>query len=243
MSLENWRYKRALSASRDFRGREDLPVFLDQEYLTQMAIANLGTSLDLSPSAANKVGRILMRPEDISTLRLPFATEVLGPPGAGKSILINRYLSEAWRENRRHEIAFVTEGARTAKGIIPDTRITDPFAYSIASSTFTMIGQETSVLQINSGARVILADRGQIDQRVFRRALFTQGHVEPQLMEDEAELIANFENTPMQVGGIILLLIRPEMTYYSRGSDGSDHHVRNMGYVVEALRTILALAL
>jgi len=106
---------------------------------------------------------------------------------------------------------------------------------------FTMLGQETATLKMNSGARVILSDRGQIDRRVFRRAFFTQGKVNPGFMRNESEVIDNFENTPMQVGGIIMLLVRPEVSYWSREGDGVDHPVRNMDLLPKLYEQYLRL--
>ncbi len=208
--LEKWRYNRALEASRKYPNSELRHVFLEQELLTQSALNNLGVKgAETPPSRVAKVGRMLMAPETIPDLRVPYAVEVLGMPDAGKSTMINRYLQELWARNERYKLALVPEGARNVKDKFGDLRYTDPFTYSTLGGTATFMGYISSLENLNSGLRMVVSDRGQVDRRIFRRALFSRGDVSPEIMTDEQEYICGLENTPIQVGGMIMLMIRP----------------------------------
>lgn len=210
--LENWRYNRALEGNKRYPDSSSRDIFLEQEYLTQVALDRLGVKGAASPSEVSKVGSLFMAPESIPGLRVPYAVEVLGMPGAGKSTMINRYLKELWSRNERNKVVLVNEGARTIKSEHGDLRYTDPLSYSLMGGTATFVDYITSLKNINSGMRMIVSDRGQIDRRVFRRALFSRGDVNPVIMEDEDRFINDLENTPLQIGGLIMLVVRPEET-------------------------------
>ncbi len=210
--LENWRYNRALEGNKRYPGSGSRDIFLEQEYLTQVALDRLGVKDAASPSEVSKVGSLFMNPELIPSLRVPYAVEVLGMPGSGKSTMINRYLEELWSRNERNKIVLVNEGARTVKPYYGDLRYTDPFSYSLLGGTTTFDDYIASLKNINSGMKMIISDRGQIDRRVFRRVLFSRGDVAPAVMEDEDQFINGLENTPIQVGGIVMLMVRPEKT-------------------------------
>ena len=210
--LENWRYNRSLEAN----GKQNKPntrdIFFEQEYVTQLALDSLGVRETSSPSEVSKVGSLFMAPESIPGLRAPYAVEVLGMPGAGKTTMINRYLGELWQRKERSKVAFVDEGVKSIKGEYGDLRYSDPFSYSLLGGTATFVDYIGALKNVNSGMRMIVSDRDQIDRRTFRRALFSRGDVSPAIMEDEGQFIHGLENTPVQVCGIVMLMIRPEKT-------------------------------
>lgn len=208
--LESWRYNRALEANAKQPESSPQDIFLSEEYKTQFALKQLGIKDAISPSEVPHVGTILMAPELISNLRVPYAVEVLGMPRSGKSTVINRYLSELWGRKERHKVHLVGEGARTIKDEFGDLRYSDPFQYSMLGGTVTFAGYINALRHVNTGMRMVTSDRGQIDRCVFRRTLFNQGHVNPEIMADEPEFMYGLENTPIQIGGIIMLMIRPE---------------------------------
>lgn len=208
--LENERYNRAIVANGKQPESDSRNIFLEQEYLTQRALEQLGARDNISPSDVSHVGTLLMTPELILNLRVPYVVEVLGMPQAGKSTVINRYLQELWSRNERNKVALVNEGARTIKKKFGDLRYTDPFQYSMLAGTTTFMSYIDALKNVNSGMRVVTSDRGQIDRRVFRRTLFSQGQVGSELMADEDQFMYGLENTPIQIGGVIILMIRPE---------------------------------
>lgn len=208
--LESWRYNRAREASGKHSDLDLLTIFLEQEYRTQSALVNLGIEGSISPSEVSKVGSILMCPELIPNLRVPYAVEVLGTPHAGKTTMINRYLRELWSRDERHKVALVVEGAGSIKQEHGDLRYSDPFSYSMLGGGATFWGYISSLRDINSGMRMVVSDRGQVDRRVFRRALFSRGDVNPKIMAEEDQFIYGLENTPIQVGGVIIMMVRPE---------------------------------
>lgn len=210
--LENWRYNRALEGNIRHLDSGSRGIFLEQEYLTQVALDRLGVKGAASPSEVSKVGSLFMAPESIPGLRVPYAVEVLGMPGAGKSTMINRYLKELWSRNERNKVVIVKEGARTVKSDYGDLRYTDPFSYSLLAGTASFVDYIASLKNINSGMKMMISDRGQIDGRVFRRVLFSRGDVNPGVMENEDQFIDGLENTPVQVGGVVMLMVRPEKT-------------------------------
>ena len=211
--LEGWRYQRALEGAKKYPGEDHRAVFLDQELLTQRALDHLGVrSADTPPSKVAKVGRMFMTPELIPELRVPYAVEVLGMPDAGKSTMINRYLLELWSRNERHRIALVAMWKGIVKKDYGYLRSTEPFNYSMLGGTQTYIDYVNQVQNVNNGMRVMVSDRGQIDRRVFRRTLFIHGNVNPKIMADEQKFIYGVENTPVQVGGIIMMMVRPSET-------------------------------
>lgn len=208
--LENVRYNRALEASGKYPESNSRDIFLSEEYRTQLALGRLGVKDNMAPSEVHHVGTILMTPELIPNLRVPYAVEVLGMPRAGKSTAINRYLTELWSRNERHKVALVDEGVRTIEQEFGDLRYTDPFQYSMLGGTATFVGYIDALRNVNTGMRVVISDRGQIDRGVFRRTLFNQGHVNPEIAVDEEQFMYGLENTPIQVGGIVMLMLRPE---------------------------------
>ena len=217
-------------ASKLWPSRE-LGVFFDQEFLVQHALAHLGIALSDPPSQAYKVGRMFMRPDDIPGLRLPYAVEVLGMSGAGKTTMINRYLQELWRRKTRHKVYYVDEGARTIREREGQLRVEDPFLYSMMGGMATFGGYNQGLVESNTGVHMFIADRGQVDRRVFRRALFSQGHVSPKTMVQEEDFIYGLENTPIQIGGMVMLMVKPETAFSSRGNDGRVGPVRNMDFL------------
>lgn len=210
--LENDRYGRAIEASNKCGKPNSRDIFLDQEYLTQIAFEQLGVRDSISPSDVPRVGTLLMNPELIPDLRVPYAVEVLGMPRAGKTTVINRYLQELWLRDERHKVALVDEGARTIKQEFGSLRYSDPFQYSMLGGTVTFKGYIDSLRNANLGMRLVISDRGQVDRRVFRRAQFSQGQVNPEIMADEEQFMYGLENPPIQMGGVIILMVRPEET-------------------------------
>ena len=226
--LENWRYNRALGANAKQTEFDARCVFLEQEYLTQLALGHLGIGETITPSEVSKVGSLLMRPELIPNLRVPYAVEVLGMPGAGKSTVIERYLKELWSRNERNKVSLIDEGARTIKQEFGGLRYTDPFQYSLLGGTATFLGYIEALKNVNSGLRMMVSDRGQIDRRVFRRTLFSQGDVNPGIMTDESLFMYGLENTPVQIGGVIMLMARPEVAMERKKNLGP---VTNMNFL------------
>ena len=96
LMLENWRFNRALEAYSKRAESDRRQIFLDEEYRTQTALNQLGVKDNKSPSEIPHVGTLLMAPELIPNLRVPYAVEVLGMPRSGKSTVIDRYLRELW---------------------------------------------------------------------------------------------------------------------------------------------------
>ena len=136
--LDNERYNQAIETRKKFPGA-DLQLFLDEQYKTQLALNELGIDQTDSPSKAPHVGTLMMTPENILNLRIPYAVEVLGMPHAGKTTMINRYLSELWQRDERNKVSLVTEvteGAASIKESHGDLRYTDPFSYSMMSEAF-----------------------------------------------------------------------------------------------------------
>ena len=204
------RYNRAQGANKKQLESDSRSTFFEQEYQTQLALTHLGIKDAASPSDVPKVGSILMRPESASNLHVPYAVEVLGMPRAGKSTVINHYLEELWLRDERHKVALVKEGARSIKQEHGDLRYSDPFSYSLLGGTTTFVDYVSSLKNVNTGMRMVISDRGQIDRRVFRRALFSQGDVTPETMMNESQFINDLENTPIQIGGVIILMTQPE---------------------------------
>lgn len=226
--LENKRFNRALYANSPHSEANLRELYLDEEYRTQKALSELEFKMEESPSKTPHVGTILMAPERIPNLRTPYAIEVLGTPGAGKSTMINRYLEDLWLRKKRHEVHLVDEGARKIKEEHGDMRYTNPFLYSMMGGTRTYFGYIDSLRETNRGLRTIVSDRGQIDRRVFRRTLFSRGDVNPEIMRDENKFIHNLEHTPLQVGGIIMMVVRPEVTMERKVKKGP---VTNMDFL------------
>lgn len=226
--LENWRYNRALEASSKQPESNSQDIYLSEEYRTQLALGQLGVKDSISPSEIPHVGTILMAPELVPNLRLPYAVEVLGMPRAGKSTVIDRYLKDLWSRNERHKVHLVNEGARTIKDEFGDLRYSDPFQYSMLGGTTTFVGYIDALRHVNTGMRMVTADRGQIDRCVFRRALFNQGHINPEIMADEEQFMYGLENTPIQIGGIIMLMVQPEESMKRSGRQGP---VANMDFL------------
>lgn len=224
--IENWRYNRALEAIEKQGSSESRNIFFEEEYRTQSALRELGVEDDKSPSEIPKVGRLLMRPEAIPSLRIPYAVEVLGMPHTGKTTLINLYLNELWRRNERNKVTFVEEGAKAAKKYL-DTRESDPFTYSLLCGNMNFVGYLSALKDVKSGMRMVVSERGQIDRRIFRRALFSCGDVSPNVMKAEDEFMNNLENAPIQIGAVIILMARPQISF-SRGKPGP---VTNMEFL------------
>ncbi len=216
--LENWRFGRAIEANISQK-KPDRSLFLQEEYKTQLALAKLGVHENISPSDIPHVGTLLMAPELIENLRVPYAVEILGIPHAGKTTMINRYLQEMWLRDERHKIGFIPEGAEEIKKDHGDLRYSDPFLYSMLASNRTFTGYISALKNVNSGMTMAVSDRGQIDRRVWRRALFSQGKVNPGLMEEEDEFIYGLENTPLQIGGVIMFMVRPEVSITRDGEN------------------------
>jgi hypothetical protein len=229
--LENWRYNRALEACKKRPGPEPKSVLLSEEYKTQHVLENLGVKENVSPSEVDRVGRILMCPELLLNLRIPYAVEVLGMPHSGKTTMISRYLEELGQSDERNNVALVDEGARSIEDEYGNLRFSDPFTYSLLGGTQTFINYIESIRKASLGTRMIISDRGQIDRRVFRRALFQSGEVNPEIMVEEEEFIYGMENTPVQLGGIIMFIQRPYVSLERGATDNKDHPVSNMNFL------------
>lgn len=197
--LENWRYNRALEANREHIESNSRDIFLEQEYLTQLALDRLGIRDVVSPSDVPKVGRMLMCPELVPNLRVPYAVEVLGMPHSGKTPMINRYLGELWQRDERYKVALVKEGAGLIKEGHGDLRYSDPFSYAMLAGTVSFAGYIAALKNLNLGMRMAVSDRGQIDRRIWRRALFSRGDVNPEIMHEESQFSNDLENTPIQI--------------------------------------------
>ena len=71
--LENDRYNRALKARSKHPESDSRDIFLDEEYRTQTARQQLGIKDNISASEVAHVGTLLMAPELIPNLRVPYA--------------------------------------------------------------------------------------------------------------------------------------------------------------------------
>lgn len=227
--LENWRYNRARRAISEQKGTDWKEIFWQEEYRTQRALENLGIKEDIQPREIEHVDCLLMNPEKIESLRVPYAVEVLGMPCSGKSTMIKRYLKELEEKGERDQVALVEEGVKAIKdkggkwGIgedLDNLRKADTFEYSLLAGTTTFANYLQAVRKVFRGARVMIADRGQIDRRVFRRAFFAQGKVNPELMAREEQFMRDLENTPIQIGGVIMLMTRPKVSFEREESPG-----------------------
>lgn len=226
--LENWRYNRAREARSNFPVTELNQIFLDHEYKTQLALDKLGIEGSASPSEVPKAGCILAQPDLMFGLRIPYVVEVLGMPCAGKSTMIRRYLEEAWAKDRREKIAFVDEGVKEIKEEYGDLRYSDPLGYSLLGGLATFINQIQALREVRRGMQFVITDRGQIDRRVFRRTFFGQGKVEPRQIADEEKFIHYLENTPLQIGAIIMMMTRSEESVKREENPGP---VTNMDFL------------
>jgi hypothetical protein len=177
------------------------------------------------------VGKQLLRPDLYLNLRIPYAVEVLGMPHSGKTTMINRYLTELWQRNERNKVVLVKEGARSIEDKYGDLRYSDPFQYSLLGGTSTFMDYIEAVDNLNLGLRVIISDRGQVDRRAFRRALFQKGEVNPELMLDEEQFMLDMETTPVQIGGIVMFMQRPDVSLERSASEGRDHPVSNKDFL------------
>ena len=239
--LENWRYNRALEACKKRPGPEPKNILLSEEYKTELALRSLGVNENTPPSEVSKVGRILIRPDLLINLRIPYAVEILGMPHSGKTTMINRYLEELWQRNERNNVALVEEGARSIEDEYGNLRFSDPFTYSLLGGTKTFINYVESIDKVSSGTRMIISDRGQIDRRVFRRALFQSGEVNPEIMVEEEGFMYGMENTPVQLGGIIMFMQRPHVTIKRGVTDNKEHPVSNMNFLPRLYEQYLRL--
>ena len=150
--MENWRYNRALGANSKWAELNSREIFLNEEYRTQTALKQLEVKENVCASEIPHVGTLLMAPELIPNLRVPYAVEVLGMPHSGKTSVIDRYLIELWQRNERNKVALVKEGAASIKGEHGDLRYSDPFSYSVLAGTAVFAGYISSLLDVNSDA-------------------------------------------------------------------------------------------
>lgn len=229
--LENYRYNRAIVASSKRPESNSRDIFLDQEYLTQIALKQLGVKDNISPSDVPHVGTLLMTPELIPNLRVPYAIEVLGMPHSGKTSVINRYLRGLWQRNERHKVALIKEGAESIVEKYGDLRYSNHFLYTMLAGTAAFMGYISSLKDINSGMRMAVSDRGQVDRRVWRRALFSRGDVNPKIISDENQFINALENTPVQIGGIVMLMIRPNESLRKKKGVGGRFPISNIDFL------------
>jgi len=213
--LENPRFNESLpvSAKNEWHNPHYRQILLEQQFLTQRALEALGANRVTPPTSVAKVDRTFMVPERVMNLRTPYAVEVLGMPGAGKTTMINRYLEELWLKDKRHKVALIREDTRDVKNKYGDLRYSDPFLYSQLVGTANFI-EYFNILKntANSGMKMIISDRGQIDRRIFRRVFFSQGYVNPEIMAAEDEFTYGMENTLVQICGIIIFMVRPKVT-------------------------------
>ena len=219
-------------------GREQ--ILLRQRILTQTTLDALGVNKFSRPADIPKIdGRVFMIPERVENLRSPHAVEILGMPGAGKTTMLNRYMEELWFRNKRHEVALVRDGARSIKNEYCDLRYTDPFLYSQLGGLKNFTGYIDAIVQnTNSGMRMVASDRGQIDRRIFRRVYFNQGFVDPGIMAAENDFIEGSENTPIQICGIVMFMVRPEVTMQRIKKEGP---VVNMNFLPQMYEQLLRL--
>ena len=226
--LEHSRMLRAISGSNKFSGLKDLGIFYGQELRTQQALSDLGINITDSPEKAPKVDRIFMNIEGVESLRRPYAIEVMGPPGSGKTTVINKYLEYLWYQNKRHTVAYIEEGVRDLPKEANHIQASDPVFYSILGSLNTTYSYMSALKELPNNTYAFLTDRGFVEKRVWRRAYFSKGDVDPKPMATWEENIDQAEGTPIQVGAIIMLMMRPEFSMYARGNDGTPRRVRNM---------------
>lgn len=234
--LEQERLSRAYAGAKkypEWPEAESLELFLREEMATQNALEAIGAKNNSIPSEVYKVGKMFMVPELIENLRIPYAVEVVGMPAAGKTTMITRYLEEQWGIKRRHLFAYVDEGARAIKEKYGDLRYSDPFTYSVMGTSRSFRGIIDSTDHINAGLRVVISDRGQQDRRVFKRALFLQGKVDPLYMSDVSLEVDKLVDTPIQLGGTIMFMVRPETTIKRTGRLGPVVNPENLPYLYE----------
>lgn len=213
--FDSWRYNRAVVGYKNWlskynqfqinQGASELGTFLKQEYITQLALAHLGVNISSLPKDVLGIDKVRIVPELIASLRFPYAVEVLGMPGAGKTTLIQRYLNDKWGD-KRNQIYYLSEADGVGAG---DLRKKNPFFYSVYLG-LQNLSKYMEALSDKSDPKYILSERGQIDRRAFRRDLFLQGNCDPKIMQNEAQFIKEDESIPMQLGGVVMLLVDPE---------------------------------
>lgn len=230
--IESWRYQRALRANALDREPpyQNLQVYLDQEHITQSALAKLGVGVEGLPKEIPEIDKVVLIPELIKNRSAPFIVEVMGMPQAGKSSSINHFLEQTWLTDQRGKIRLVQEGARTIPDEYQDFKDEDPFTFHLMAGnvTFTgLLGQVRDVGQFS----VLLQDRGMLDRRVFRRALFFRGKVHPGWMAEEAFWADGLETPMFPIGGLVMCLVTPETSLAREGPREKPGSVMNADFL------------
>lgn len=216
--LENSRYNRGLEANSVQKGAVARTLLLEEEYRTQLALERLHITGSPRPADVEGVGKQFIQSERIGG-QMPFAIEVLGMPRSGKTTLINRYVDEFDSGSNSMQVCLVPEGADAIKALYKNLRITQPFLYSVLAGASTYFGYKSVLDNIENQSCVLISDRGLVDRRVFRRTLFSSGDVGPSVFQNESQFMDVFEHTPLPVGGVILMMIQPEIVL-ERGKEG-----------------------
>lgn len=238
--LENRRYNRTLEASSKQARSGGRGIFLSEEYRTQNALKQLGIKMNTPLFEIPHIDTLRMVPDLIPLLEHPYVIEVLGMPRAGKTTVMGRYLEELWSRDKRHKIHLVDGAGVTMKQEFGEQRHSDPFQYSMLRGEAIFLGYIGAMEQMDDGVCVVASDRGMVDRRVFRRALFSQGHVNPEIIINEKQFMYGLENTPIQLGGIVMLMVHPEESM--RRSEGVGP-IANMDFLPRLYEQYLRLHL
>lgn len=216
--LESERYNRSLRTNSDISDPEfqDLQVFLDQEYITQFCLNKMGLTVNDSPNKLPRVNEIFTIDGLVGQRRSPYALEVLGMPRAGKSTSINKFLESLWTKGVRRRIHLIREGARTVSEEYEYLKNDDTFGFHMVAGQETFLSTMENILSFEDH-EVILYDRGTLDRRAFRRAMFFQGKVSTKITRTEKLWEYGFETPPFQIGGLIMCLIKPEVSLEREG--------------------------
>lgn len=224
--LENTRYQTALRANAQYahvlrrimhdevvQDTDALGLFMAEQYRTQLILEKLGVTPDIPPANVATVGKLHERNDYYFRPDQLFSIEVVGMPDTGKSTLIKRFLAEMSISGNRKKFVHLPESAQKVKEKFPRERQEDPFSYALMVNEMTIWNYSQLFLDFPDEANIILAERGAIDRRVFRRALFDRGFVHRSFIEDDPNQIYSYENPWVVYGLVVIFMARPAVAF------------------------------
>ncbi len=238
--LEHGRYNRALGSHlhpkfAPIEVPDDLATYLEQEWITQNALDQLGVESNSAPCDIPGISQFHVKAQYIEQLPDGFQIDVMGMPRAGKTSVLRRFNETSEYSQKVHfipENVFPLSTDKDIKYKVPGL---------LQSMTQVRLVEIFEFIDRYEDPKPLLLDRGVLDRVVFKRTMFQKGDVPANGIRGGFKHSLEEEIIDHPIGAVILCLARPEISLEREGMRDKPGYIMNEDFLAGLYEQYLRL--